>query len=163
LSPIVIAVEAGVRLADYVRAEGWDRVLVVADANTHDAPVADPLGAAAREWLGEPASDIVAAVEEKERFVAQRMADDWGALRSQIAPALDRFAAVERALGVAGFPADPGYLEIDETTLRAIFRFATRLRARYTAVDFLEGQGMLGDAIDAMLDASPARRGAGDR
>ncbi len=117
------------------------------------APVVDPLGAAAREWLGEPTSDIVTAVEEKERFVAQGMTDDWRAVRSQIAPALDSFAAVERALGVAGFPAGPGYLEIDETTLRATFRFATRLRARYTAVDFLEGQGVLGAAIDAMLDA----------
>lgn len=117
------------------------------------APVVDPLGAAAREWLGEPTSDIVTAVEEKERFVAQGMTEDWRAVRAQIAPALDSFAAVERALGVAGFPAGPGYLEIDETTLRATFRFATRLRARYTAVDFLEGQGVLGAAIDAMLDA----------
>jgi glycerol-1-phosphate dehydrogenase [NAD(P)+] len=116
------------------------------------APVVDPLGAAAREWLGEPTSDIVGAVEEKERFVAQGMTDDWGAIRSHIAPALDSFAAVERALVEAGFPADPGYLEIDEITLRATFRFATRLRARYTAVDFLEGQGVLGDAIDTMLD-----------
>ena len=37
-------------------------------------------------------------------------------------------------------------------TLRATFRFSNRLRARYTTVDFLEGQGALERAIDAMLD-----------
>jgi glycerol-1-phosphate dehydrogenase [NAD(P)+] len=115
------------------------------------APVIDALGAAARAWLGDPTAEIVAAVEDKARFVAQPMAQDWGAIRAQIAPELDAFVAVERALDVAGFPAGPGYLEVDESALRATFRFATRLRARYTTVDFLEGQGVLGDAIEAML------------
>ena len=34
---------------------------------------------------------------------------------------------------------------------RATFRYATRLRARYTTVDLLEGQQLLEEAIDAML------------
>ena len=125
-------------------------------------PVTGPLGAAAREWLGDPSAEILAAVEDKQRFAAQPMADDWSAVRSGIAPAIDAFAAVERALAVAEFPCAPGYLQIDEETLRATFAYATRLRARYTTVDFLEGQGMLESAIDVMLaqPRSTGRRGS---
>jgi hypothetical protein len=36
--------------------------------------------------------------------------------------------------------------------LDATLRYATRLRARYTVVDFLEGQGMLEAAIAAVLE-----------
>ena len=121
-------------------------------------PVGNPLGAAAREWLGEPSAEILAAVKDKQRFAAQPMADDWGAVRAGVAPALDAFAAVERALEVAEFPRTPGYLQIDEEMLRATFAYATRLRARYTTVDFLEGQGMLENAIDVML-AQPRSTG----
>ena len=50
-----------------------------------------------------------------------------------------------------GIPSEPGFLGIDERELRATFRFASRLRARYTVIDFLEGQELLGHAIDAVL------------
>ena len=33
--------------------------------------------------------------------------------------------------------------------LRAGLRYGGRLRARYTVVDFLEGQGIIEDALDA--------------
>ena len=75
----------------------------------------------------------------------------WEAVRSELAPALESFDGVDRALTLAGIPADPGYLEIDERTVRATFRYSNRLRARYTTVDFLEGQGLLERAIDAAL------------
>ncbi len=120
-------------------------------------PVADPLGAGAREWLGEPSAEIATAVEQKCRFAARPdpgwPADptQWARLRSQIAPALKLFDRVEAALSSVGIPAEPGYLGIDERTLRATFRYATRLRARYTVVDFLEGQGALEQALDVML------------
>jgi hypothetical protein len=127
------------------------------------APVspADPLGAEARKWLGEPTEEIRAAVEEKQRFIAavprswpadQR---EWESLRGAIAPALALFGDVAQALDTAGIPAEPGYLGIGEATLRATFRHATRLRARYTVVDFLESQGVLEAALNRSL-APPA-------
>ena len=121
------------------------------------AAPADPLGAEAREWLGDPSAEIVEAVAEKQRFVTEAAggwpADQsgWDAVRARIAPALAQSGEIDRALSLAGIPAEPGYLDIDERTLRATFRHATRLRARYTTVDFLEGQGALDQAIEAML------------
>jgi hypothetical protein len=118
----------------------------------------DPLGQAdARDWLGDPSAEIVDAVAEKQRFVMKRAGawpvdqPAWEAVRSRIAPALAQAAGIERALTLAGIPGEPGYLDVDERMLRATFRHATRLRARYTTVDFLEGQGALESAIDAML------------
>jgi hypothetical protein len=40
---------------------------------------------------------------------------------------------------------------VDERTLRATFHYASRLRARHTTIDFLEGQGALDEAVDAMF------------
>ncbi len=65
--------------------------------------------------------------------------------------ALQLFPAVESALAAAEIPAAPGFLGLDEATLRATFRYSNRLRARYTTVDFLEGQGALEDALEAAL------------
>jgi hypothetical protein len=122
--------------------------------------VPELLDQGAREWLGEPTPEIRAAVEDKRRFVAApgqwpKASADWDGVRSQIAPSLALFDGVERALTLAGIPDQPGYLDIDARTLRAAFRYSNRLRARYTTVDFLEGQGLLEDAIDAMLEGSP--------
>ncbi len=114
------------------------------------------LSPAAREWLGEPTPEIVAVAREKQRLVTaldRWPGTDaaWGAVVSQIAPALELFADVERALTLAGTPAVSGHLGVDERMLRATFRYANRLRARYTVLDFLEGQGLLEQAIEAML------------
>lgn len=124
------------------------------------APAApsDPLGADARRWLGRPTPEIVEAVAAKHRFIeASRTswpADErhWGEIRRQLAPALALADGVQPALDGLGIaPAAPGYLGVDEPILRATLRHATRLRARYTTVDFLEGQGRLGEAVDALL------------
>jgi glycerol-1-phosphate dehydrogenase [NAD(P)+] len=119
--------------------------------------VADPLGADARRWLGEPTPEIVAAVRDKQRFIAAvpaswpDTAERWQAVCSELAPALERLSDVDRALALAGIPAEPGFLDVDEETLRATFRYAGRLRARYTVIDFLEGQQALDESIEAML------------
>jgi glycerol-1-phosphate dehydrogenase [NAD(P)+] len=107
----------------------------------------------AREWLGQPTPEISAAVRDKRRFAAElghwpASTRDWNAVRSELAPALELFDAVDRALTVAAIPAEAGYLGVDERTLRATFRYSNRLRARYTTVDFLEGQGLLDRAIE---------------
>jgi glycerol-1-phosphate dehydrogenase [NAD(P)+] len=123
----------------------------------HPQPVPDPLGAAAREWLGEPTAQLREAVAEKARFTAAVPAGwpagepAWAQVCSRLAPALELFPRVESALAAAGIPSAPGYLEIDARVLRATFHHATRLRARFTVVDLLEGQGRLDDAVRAML------------
>lgn len=122
-------------------------------------PVAvdDPLGPQARIWLGKPTPDIVAATVQKRQFAAAipddwpESAATWATLRAHLAPELARFDDVDRALALAGVPDQAGFLGIDEPTLRATFRYCTRLRARYTALDFLEGQGAIEAAIDVML------------
>jgi hypothetical protein len=120
-------------------------------------PNPEPLGAAARVWLGEPSPEIVAAVNKKQRLIAtpsESWPDTgvaWDAVRAKLAPVLEAFPLIERALSHAGTPAEPGYLEVDEATLRATFRYATRLRARYMVIDFLEGQGALDAGLEAML------------
>ena len=72
-------------------------------------------------------------------------------MRGRLADTLALFESVRDGLAAAQIPDTPGYLEVDEPTLRATFHYASRLRARYTTIDFLEGQGVLDDAIDAML------------
>ena len=121
-------------------------------------PVVEPLDAAARVWLGEPPPDVLAAVAEKQRLIAAVPAtwpDDearWAALRARLEPSLARFDAVADGLRRAGIPdREAGYLGIDAAMLRAGLRYGGRLRARYTVVDFLEGQGVLEEALDAAL------------
>ncbi len=123
------------------------------------SPARDPLGPAAREWLGEPSQEIIAAVSEKQRMITvpgdwPSDAGAWSDVRELLAPALDMFGDVERALDHAGIPDEPGYLEIDHRTLGATFRYATRLRARWTVVDLLESQQMLDAALAATLPAA---------
>ncbi len=122
--------------------------------------VADPLDAGAREWIGDPPPDVLAAVAEKQRLVAQAPAPwagdarRWAEIRERLAPSLARFDAVAAELTRAGIPdREPGYLGIEEAMLRAGLRYGARLRARYTVVDFLEGQGVLEEALDFALGA----------
>lgn len=120
-------------------------------------PPPDPLGDAARSWLGEPTPEILAAVEGKQRAVtpvpAAWPADGaaWQAVCDELAEALSAFDRVAAALWRAGIPGDPGFLEIDAGLLRATFHHATRLRARYTVVDLLESQSRLDEALDGAL------------
>jgi glycerol-1-phosphate dehydrogenase [NAD(P)+] len=124
-------------------------------------PAADPLGPEARAWLGEPTPEIIAAVGEKARFAAAVQSswpagqEDWETVCGGLAAGLAGFAAVDAALARAGIPDAPGWLDVDAATLDATFRHATRLRARYTVVDFLEGQRALDEAIAAMVGQIP--------
>ncbi len=117
-----------------------------------------PALAAARRWLGEPPRHVRAAIAEKQRAIASVPASwpdeegRWAALRACLTPSLQQFDAVAQRLRRAGIPdRDPGYLGIDAAMLRAGLRYGGRLRARYTVVDFLEGQGVVEEALDAAL------------
>ena len=121
-------------------------------------PVADPLDAQARVWISEPPPDVLAAVAEKQRMIAAVPASwpgeeaRWGEVTARLGPSLEGFAGVADALRRAGVPDhDSGYLGLDTPTLRAGLRYGGRLRARYTVVDFLEGQGLIEEALDAAL------------
>ncbi len=125
----------------------------------------EPFGAEARAWLGDPSPEIAAAAEDKRRFVVGGLArwppdaERWEAVRAALAPALAAHPAVERALEKAGIPAAPGFAGVDSRTLVATFRYANRLRARYTTLDFLEGQGMLDEALEVALGPPTSDRG----
>jgi glycerol-1-phosphate dehydrogenase [NAD(P)+] len=118
---------------------------------------ADPLGAEAQHWLGEPTADLLAAVAAKQQMTAQippRWPTDaaaWSEVREALAVAMEPFDDVERGLAQARIPTLPGFLGIDREVLVASFHHATRLRDRYTTIDFLEGQGQLDAAIVAAL------------
>jgi len=65
------------------------------------------------------------------------------------------FPLIAEALAIARIPSEPGFLGLDVATLGATFRWANRIRSRYTVLDFLEGQGRLDEAVDAMLSSRP--------
>jgi hypothetical protein len=101
---------------------------------------------------------VRAAVAEKQHLIANTPAtwpDDeerWAALRARLAPSLAGFYATADALRIAGIPdRECDYVGIDAAMLRAGLRYGGRLRARYTVVDFLEGQGVVDQALDAVL------------
>lgn len=120
-------------------------------------PAADPLGEEARHWLGEPTEELLAAVRAKQEMTEATPptwpadADAWREVRTALAGAMQPFAEVARALQRAEIPTTPGFLGIDRETLVATFHHATRLRDRYTTIDFLEGQGRLDEAIASAL------------
>jgi glycerol-1-phosphate dehydrogenase [NAD(P)+] len=120
----------------------------------------------ATAWLGEPGEALREVMVAKRRFLAEQAAhwpeggERWGQIRAQLAEsALAIFPRVERALTLAKIPAEAGFLALDAATLRATFRQANRLRARYTVLDFLEGQGLLERALDAVLPGGPEAAG----
>jgi hypothetical protein len=115
-------------------------------------PPPDRPGGEAARWLGD-APAIVAAMAEKAAYVAER-AGAWPAVlpAEPLADALALFDDVAAALDAAGLPARLGVVPgVDGATLRATFTYARHLRARYTTVDFLAGQGMLEAALERVL------------
>jgi glycerol-1-phosphate dehydrogenase [NAD(P)+] len=108
------------------------------------APIADP-----PPWMASPVVDQ--AMEAKRRFVARGFRCAWEDVLGALRPELARFEEVEHGLDAAGIPSSTPWLGIDADMLRDAFRFGSRLRARYTVVDFLEGQGLLEEAIEGVL------------
>ena len=51
------------------------------------------------------------------------------------------FPLVVNAFEVAGIPYKPGFLGLDVRILKSTFRWANRIRPRYSVLDFFEGQG----------------------
>jgi len=108
----------------------------------------------ARSWFTGHEAELDAVMDEKRQFLAGHGAaspatsSSWESACEQIGEAMGVFPLVADALSVAGIPSQPGFLGLDTATLKATFRWANRMRARYTVLDFLEGQGRLDEAID---------------
>ena len=116
-----------------------------------------PEGAEVRTLFAGHDAEVDAVMEQKRQFLAEHAstwpidAAAWEAVRGQLAEAMDVFALVGAALSVAGIPPEPGFLGLEEETLKRSFRWANRIRPRYTVLDFLEGQGLLDEAIEAVV------------
>ncbi len=108
----------------------------------------------ARSWFVGHEAEVDAVLDDKRRFLAEHASawpatpSRWAAVRERIGEAMGVFPLVANALSVARIPDQPGFLDLDVTTLKASFRWANRIRARYSVLDFLEGQGSLDEAID---------------
>jgi hypothetical protein len=103
------------------------------------------------------AAEVGAVLEEKRRWQLENQlhwpvtARQWDAVQRRSVEAMQVFPLVQSALLAAGIPSEPGFLGLDAATLKMTFRLASRMRARYTTLDFLEGQDKLGEAIDAVV------------
>jgi glycerol-1-phosphate dehydrogenase [NAD(P)+] len=114
----------------------------------------------ARRWFGAQLEALEAVRREKEEILARglpawpRDAAALEALAARLAEVASGFEHVSSALADSGVPATAGFLGLDRDTLGATFRFANRLRARYTVLDLLEGLGAL-DALVEEIVAGP--------
>jgi glycerol-1-phosphate dehydrogenase [NAD(P)+] len=108
-------------------------------------------------WFAGHRAELDAVLEEKRRFLAGHASAwpgtlaGWEAVRERVGETMNLFPAVKEALCAAGIPAEEGFLDLDRATLRTTFRVANRIRSRYTVLDFLEGQGRLDEAVDAVV------------
>ena len=124
----------------------------VQELSTPRPVIADPFEALS--WFAGHEAEVDAVLDEKRRFLDGHSSAwpgtplRWEAVREQLGEAMGLFPLVADALLVAGVPSQPGFLGLDVSTLKATFRWANRIRVRYTVLDFLEGQGRLGEAID---------------
>jgi glycerol-1-phosphate dehydrogenase [NAD(P)+] len=108
-------------------------------------------------WFADHAIEVGAVMEEKRRYLREHALEwpatamQWEAIQDRAKKAMGAFPIVSEALLAAGIPSEPGFLDLDAATLRTTFRWANRLRSRYTTLDFLEGQVKLEAAIDAVF------------
>jgi glycerol-1-phosphate dehydrogenase [NAD(P)+] len=100
----------------------------------------------------------VSAVMEQRRLFLDEHASrwpttsaGWESVQERVGAVMGVFPLVGEALSIAGIPSEPGFLGLDAATLRTSFRWANRIRPRYSVLDFLEGQGRLDDAIEALI------------
>jgi len=110
------------------------------------------------------ANEVDAVLEDKRAFTAghgghwPRSEAAWQAVRDHAAEAMEVFPLVAGALLTAEIPDQPGFLDLDAATLKMTFHLANRMRARYTVLDLLEGQGRLEEAIGDLLSPAPPPR-----
>ena len=111
----------------------------------------------ARSWFTGHDAEVDAVMEDKRRFLSEHASawasssSRWETVQARITEVMRVFPLISEALSVARIPSEPGFLGLDSAMLQATFRWANRIRARYTVLDFLEGQDSLDTAIEAVL------------
>src|SRR5665213_1841894 len=117
----------------------------------------EPESDEARSWFAGHLLEVEAVMEEKQSFSSShekawpRSAPSWAAVLAGTEGARSVAPLVHAALHAAEIPDTPGFLDLDAEMLSATFRFANRIRARYTVIDFLEGQGLLDEGVASVL------------
>ena len=114
-------------------------------------------GAEERSWFGEQYAALGPVRDEKQTWFAT-YGDSWPTseaavhtLRNRLSAAASGFDAVKAALDVAQIPRGTPQLGVDREMLRATFRYANRLRSRFTVLDLLESQRLLDRVLDEVL------------
>ena len=110
-----------------------------------------------RGWFGEQYLTLGPVRDEKQVWFAT-YGESWPPAGAALESLTDRltavaasFPAVQGALDTAGIPSGAGFLGVDAAMLRATFRYANRLRSRFTVLDLLESQERLEALLDAVL------------
>jgi glycerol-1-phosphate dehydrogenase [NAD(P)+] len=120
-----------------------------------------PDGEEVRRLFAGHDSQVETVLEQKRRFLSDNESKfptttaDWKAVQERVGEAMGVFPVVAKALTAVGIPAEAGFLGLDASALQTSFRWANRIRPRYTVLDFLEGQGRLEAAIEAVMPAVP--------
>ncbi len=112
-------------------------------------PVSEEFERYANQFYGSGAKEVIAAQVEKYEWLQRmtfrselRIAD----LVTALQPELNRLDAVREALLTVGITGDLYQIEVDDALRMETFLHARELRSRYTAFDFLVGQGLLQSA-----------------
>jgi len=124
-------------------------------------PLLQPAGGGGGEderwWFGEQYLALGPVHDEKQVWFAEH-ADAWpgtsghlAEVHERLARSSARFERVGTALGAAGVPATTGFLGTDGAMLRATFRYANRIRSRFTVLDLLESQRHIEPVLDAVI------------
>ena len=110
-----------------------------------------------RAWFGEQYLALGPVRDDKQVWFAT-YGESWpppeperSAIERRLAGVAASFPRVRVALDTAGIPAGAGFLGVDAAMLRATFRYANRLRNRFTVLDLLESQERLEALLDEVL------------
>lgn len=113
-----------------------------------------------RAWFGEQYRALGPVRDDKRAWFAT-YGESWpppeperSAAARRLADVASSFPRVRAALDAAGIPAGAGFLGVDAAMLRATFRYANRLRNRFTVLDLLESQERLDALLDEVLPGS---------
>lgn len=134
--------------------------------------VSPPLPVLDRAWRtsaemrwGTGVGDIIEAQEEKLRWLEARWDPArWegitgGDLVEALRPQYDQGSAMRAALGEMDLTGDPAAFQLSPALIHEAIAHANEVRARYTILDFLAGQGILARCIEHIVPAGSGRGG----
>jgi glycerol-1-phosphate dehydrogenase [NAD(P)+] len=114
--------------------------------------------ASVRERYGDGANAIIYEQQNKKQWLEQRNkqaaigSKDIKQILAHLEPELSSFEFVRKSLETIGIPHVIGYLDVSKQMLEQTYLHAYELRARYTVLDFLQGQGLLEQTAKEIVD-----------